>query len=371
MKRISIITIIDNNNFGTFLQAFALCKTIELLGHKPELVDYCRPHMRTLTAWWNMCLQIKNPLRIAARTWNYVRSYLTHKKDKLFISQYLSPKTCYSVEEIEKNIEIADVYMTGSDQVWNSIYNKGIDKAYFLDYAPDGAKKVAYAASIGMKEISNSEQEEMKRLLDRYAMITLREDSSIKLLSDLGIDKAKLRAVLDPTLLLKKDEWRKYIRIPKLHKEKYLLVYSVETKSQDEIIKIVAKKIAKELNLKIVGVYYGNSNNRMECCDFNHYYATPDIFLTLMYYADFTVVSSFHGTAFSINFEKNFFTIMPDRFNSRVNNILTLTGLSDRLIKSKEDTNRCTATPISWEHVDNILKHNIEYSKLLISNMIQ
>lgn len=332
MKRVSIITIIDNNNFGTFLQAYALCRKVEDLGHKPELVDYCRKHLLAKTRWWNSMRQTWNPLRWIVRSKNIIQSHFLHLKDRKFIKKYLSSKTCHTVAEIRSSIQHADVYMTGSDQVWNSIHNQGLDRAFYLDYAPIGAKKVSYAASVGMHEYQDWEREETKRLLDQYNHITLRENSAINLLGSLGIDESRLSSVLDPTLLLTKEEWYKAIKLPKLHNEKYLLVYSVEEKAQDAIINKVAKQIARERNLKVVGIYYGTGYNRIECCDYNHFRATPDVFLSLMYYADFVVVSSFHGTAFSINFQKNFYTVSPSRFNSRVANILRLTGLEDRLL---------------------------------------
>ena len=120
MKKISIITIIDNNNFGTFLQAFALCKKVEQLGAKPELVDYCRPHMSWKYRIKSIFQTIHNPLRVLSRLLTLWQSYKIHQKDRKFIHQYLSSSYCESIEDIKRTIS-ADVYMTGSDQAWNSI----------------------------------------------------------------------------------------------------------------------------------------------------------------------------------------------------------------------------------------------------------
>ena len=370
MKRVSVITILDNNNYGTFLQAFALCKVLETYGWVPELVDYCRPHAKPLTSWLQMCKEVKNPLRIISRTRGYIRSTALHRKDRLFVKPYLSPRICYSVEDIRNSITVADVYMTGSDQVWNSIHNRGIDKAFFLAYAPEGAKKISYAASVGMPEFKEWEKNETKSLLEQYCHITLREESAINLLGSLGLDTSKLKSVLDPTLLLDKNQWEKYINRPRLHEEKYLLVYSVETKAQDALINSVAEKVAKDNGLKIVGVYYGGKYNRIMCCDYNHFYATPDEFLSLIYYADFTVVSSFHGTAFSITFEKDFFTIMPDRFNSRVNNLLQISGLENRMIKSS-NIEKLPDYTIDYSNVREKIKVEREQSTVVLNEMLE
>ena len=353
MKKVSIITIIDNNNFGTFLQAFALCKKIEQLGAVPELVDYCRPHMRWSYNLKNIFCSIHNPLRILSRLLTLWRAYTTHNKDRKFIYQYLKPPFCRNIEDIKRSVT-ADIYMTGSDQVWNSIHNRGLDRAFYLDYAPKDAVRVAYAASIGMSQFQECEKEETKTLLERYNLITLREQSSINLLLDLGLDSSKIKAVLDPTLLLSKEEWRQNIKLPRLHNENYLLVYSVESNDQNRVIECIAEKIAKNRNLKIAGVYYGGTYGQIACCDYNHHYATPDVFLSLMYYADYVVVSSFHGTAFSVNFNKEFITVMPERFNSRVLNLLSKIDANDRIVKSA-DFDFQSLAPLNYNRINEVL----------------
>lgn len=368
MKKVSIITIIDNNNFGTFLQAFALCKKVEQIGAKPELVDYCRPHMSWRHKAGLVLKTIHNPLRLLSRLLTLWKSYKTHQNDRKFIQQYLSPCLCKNIDEIKHSVS-ADIYMTGSDQVWNSIHNEGLDTVFYLNYASGNVPRVAYAASIGMPDFQDWEKEKTKALLERYTIITLREQSSIELLAKLGINRSKLHTVLDPTLLLDKEEWKKQIKIPRLHEEKYLLVYSVETKKQNSVIENVAEKIAKKRNLKIVGIYYGGIYGQMQCCDYNHHYATPDVFLSLMYYADYVVVSSFHGTAFSLNFNKEFITVMPNRFNSRVLSLLTTVNATDRIIKNA-NSDLASIRPLDYSKINNILEREREKSVSLLKQMV-
>lgn len=355
MKKVSIITIIDNNNFGTFLQAFALCRKLESINVQPELVDYCRPHLNWWSSYREEIKTITNPLKRVSRLLTRLSSLKLHNEDRKFIKKYLSKTKYASFEQLRKNPPVADIYMTGSDQVWNSIHNRGLDKSFYLDYAPHGARKVAYAASVGMPSFQEWEKTDTLRLLKDYDVITLREESSIELLSDLGLDRSKLSAVIDPTLLLTKEEWKQQISDKRLHSEKYLLVYSVEEKKQNAIIGEIAQRIAKERGLKVVGVYYGTSYSTIPGCDYNHYRATPDVFLNLMYYADFVVVSSFHGTAFSINFQKEFLTVTPNRFNSRVINILKLIGLESRLVKNL-DSFSWNSAPINYDKVNRVLE---------------
>lgn len=360
MKKISIITILDNLNFGTYLQAFALCKVTESFGYKPELVAYCRPG-HSVSDQYNKSLQsTRNPLKILARTYYAIRNLQLRKKDLSIIKNYLTSKKYYSYDDLLKDPPIADIYMTGSDQVWNSIYNRGIDKSFFLGYAPHNATLISYGSSIGMAEIPTHEKQLMYNLLSRYKQISVREHSSIKMLTDIGIPENKINHVLDPTLLMDKQQWKKFVK-KRIHDFPYLLVYSVENKEHNQLVSEVAKIIAQKYNLKIVGVYYGSKSTRIDSCDINHYRATPSMFLSLMYYADFAVVSSFHGTAFAINFEKNFLTISPKMFNSRVIDILHICKLENRIIYNIDNVSP-TLPAINYSDVNRILEEKRDKS---------
>lgn len=357
MKKISIITILDNLNFGTYLQALALCKIVESLGGKPELVSYCRPGHSVFEQYKRAITTTNNPLKLLARTYYAISNWYLRKKDTSIIKKYLTKKNYNSYQDLKNNPPIADIYMTGSDQVWNSIYNNGIDKAFYLGYAPKNSTLISYAASIGMNKIPLNEQSEMYSLLSGYDSISVREDLAKELLIKIGINEKKISQVLDPTLLISKTQWSKYIK-KRIHKFPYLLIYSVENKEQNSIISDVARKIANKYNLKIVGVYYGNKSFKIEGCEINHYKATPEIFLSLMYYANFVVVSSFHGTAFAINFEKDFITISPKMFNSRILSLLRLCKLENRIIYSTDKE------PLLLPSIDyKIVKDNLEEYK--------
>lgn len=369
MKRVSIITILDNTNFGTYLQAFALCKTIDKLGGKPQLVNYWRcfmlPRNMLINSLKSCGLKLyKWPMHI----WRIIKYSELQKKNHQFIERYLTPIKYRSFEELIKKLPQADIYMTGSDQVWNSVYNRGIDKSFYLDFAPENSIKCAYAASIGMSDFSENEKDEVFSLLCNYSKISVRENSAKDILIRLGIDRNKLFSVLDPTLLLDKQDWFKIIP-QRIHQFKYLLLYSVESKQRGNVISELAKKIAKDRGLKIVGVYYGNSYWKFECSEIDHYYADPLTFLSLMYYADFTVVSSFHGTAFSINFQKEFISVSPERFNSRVMDLLSLTGLSDRLV-CNIDVDYKKIKQIDYSSVDEKLKSKRKESMNFINGIL-
>lgn len=329
--KVAIITILDNTNYGTYLQALATGMTIKNLGYEVEVIRYTRPCMtpkgkskailedRGFLRWFYRCVlkSSKKTYELRAKDYDFLKSYLHVTKEYV------------GFEGLQSNPPIADVYLTGSDQVWNSFYNRGIDKSYYLDFAPKGAKRVSYAASIGMPEFPKYEIAETKSLLSKYESITVREIAAKEILSQIGISS---EVVLDPTLLLDKDEWTLIAnKYPFEYPVPYLLTYSVEYGKEDTYIKSYAQKIAKKLGLKIYHITYGGMPSD------NYYdkvfsYVTPDQFLNLMLHASFIVVSSFHGTAFSINFNKPFITVSPKKFNSRIMSLLEITGLKSRMV---------------------------------------
>ena len=328
--KVAIITILDNTNFGTYLQALATGMAIRSLGYEAEIVRYIRPFMtrkgypihilreRGVLSWLKHRKDIHEMEALRNMDYNFLNLFLPITKEY----------TCF--EELSAEPPCADIYLTGSDQVWNSIYNKGIDKSFYLGFVPISAKKVAYAASIGMDDFPHDEIEQVKDLLSSYSSITVREKSAQNILYKIGIDST---VVLDPTLLLTSKQWKEIAnKKPMSCDGKYLLIYSVERKTQNQLIEKYATKIAKDKGLNIWQVSYSGIRGKMSCADKYFGQATPDVFLNLMMNASFVIVSSFHGTAFAINFNKPFLTIAADRFNSRVLNLLELTCLQNRLI---------------------------------------
>lgn len=369
-KKVSIITIFDNTNYGTYLQALALGVVVKQQGFYVEYVNYCRSFQNFKFRIKEYLQNTRNPFRWVLRFIRLYKSYSLLKYNHKFIKRYIDLSISYkSFEELVRNPPVADIYMTGSDQVWNSIHNRGIDRSFYLEYAPEGATRVSYASSIGMEVIPGSEQEITLSLLRKYKSVSVRESSAKKILEGIGLSNVHI--VLDPTLLLDKNQWMKYIKKTTFEKkEPYLIVYSVETKEQDIIINELARKIAAERKMKIYGVYYGGPHYRIECCDKNYFRATPDLFLSLFSQADFAVVSSFHGTAFSVNFNLDFFTVIPDRFNSRIDSLLEMCHLQDRRITKVEDVLESSIASIDYKMINAILKQEREGSLNVMSCML-
>ena len=181
--KVAIITILDNINFGTYLQALATGLVVKSLGHDVEIIRYTRPVMTS-----------KGYSRIIMKERGFL-SWLKHRNDikrieKLrnmnyaFLESLLPITDEYtSFEALCQNPPKADIYMTGSDQVWNSIYNRGIDRSFYLDFAPQPSRRIAYAASVGMDDFPESEKTTITSLLKKYDKITVREQAARQLLN--------------------------------------------------------------------------------------------------------------------------------------------------------------------------------------------
>lgn len=367
--KVAIITILDNTNYGTYLQALATGISVQKLGCDVDIIHYTRPSMtpkgrfkailedRGFLRWFYRCVlkSSKKTNELRDRDYDFLRSYIPVTKEYVGFDalMYNPPK--------------ADVYITGSDQVWNSFYNRGVDRSYYLDFVPKGAKRISYAASIGMPEFPANEMEETKALLSKYEAITVREIAAKQILANLGISS---EVVLDPTLLLNKEEWQDIAsRYPFEENEPYLLTYSVEYGKEDSYIKHYASQIARQRGLKLYHITYGGVP-RDNYYDKVFSYATPDQFLNLMLHASFIVVSSFHGTAFSINFNKPFITVSPKKFNSRVQSLLKITGLESRVVT---DASRDASLfgDITYDEVNRKLAIERNQSLKILSDMLK
>lgn len=369
MKKISLITIFDNPNFGTYLQAFALGVILQRYDTKVEIVRYERPTWSQRSKFRKKT-EFLSPIRLLL---NHIRgnmAYIQKYQCRRFVSKSLKiSKTYFSYEQLVSNPPKADIYLTGSDQVWNITHNHGVDKSFYLGYAPSNKPKYAYAASIGMDNIPEEYVAEVRGLLSQYKAISVREWSNVHLLQNIGINST---LVLDPTLLLTKDEWSRYQR--KFYvEEPYVLVYSVESSDRSMLVGRIAEYIATEKGFKVYEVSYSGESQAIPNCDRHFYYAEPSIFLSLLANASFVVGSSFHITAFSINFNIPFISVAPDRFSSRIDSILNLCHLEDRKISEYDSSllQKMVETEIDFAFANSVLKAEQSKSMRFIEEIIR
>lgn len=371
--KVDFITLHCIKNYGSALQTYAMQKTINKIGAESETIDYIRKDAQDKnilnTRLNNSKFFNKNKLlRIAGKI--MIKKSII-KQNKVF-NNFLYSKINFSPkyltnDEIVKNPPQADVYCTGSDQVWNSVWNNGIDKAYFLNFVPKGKKKISYASSFGKTELNEEEKEEMYKLLKEYEKISVREKSAVEILENLGL---KGTLVLDPTLLLNKEEWQELIKTnQKLNKKKqkkdYILVYQLNSDNKE--FDNYVKNLAKSKKMQVIRI----SNVIYQKYKYGKFIYCPTIeeFLKFFLDAKYIVTDSFHATAFAINFNKKFLDIYPKKFSTRLQNILELTGLTDRKLTNYNDL-RSIDKEINYEHVNKIIKSERKKSIEFLKNEI-
>ncbi|WP_040373720.1 polysaccharide pyruvyl transferase family protein, partial [Peribacillus psychrosaccharolyticus] len=247
----------------------------------------------------------------------------------------------------------------GSDQVWNYL-TAGFDKSYFLDFVQDKSKKNSYAASFGVDSIPETYKKDYYKLLSDFQNISVREQQGADIVKD--VLEVNPPVLLDPTLMLNREEWN---RVSSKNKEnaEYLLLYLI---AESKSIISLAKRVAKERNLKII--YISDRLYKSTGMD-NRSKVGVDEWVNLFLNASFIVTNSFHGVAFSINFQKEFYMqYLPGnaKVNSRLENILELTGLKDRFVSDFEKIN---IDHIDYSKVNKILQQEREKSIKYLKNV--
>jgi hypothetical protein len=221
-----------------------------------------------------------------------------------------------------------DVFITGSDQVWNPATFTSL-KPYFLDFAPQDKIKISYAPSFGVSKIMEGYHEFFKEQLNNLDIISVREKSGQNLVKKISNKDSVI--VLDPTLLLNKSEWKAVINYSSLNKpKKYVLVYQLH--DSEDLISI-AIEIGKRLKLPILSLCKRSFLNKKYKNIINVNEAGPSEFIELFYDASYVITNSFHGTVFSVNFNIPFYSVLNKlrTNNSRIIDFLNLINLPNRV----------------------------------------
>ena len=349
--KIDIITLHRAENYGSVLQTFALQAVLEQMGQSVRILDY-HPERYTnrgkLRRLKKQSKKFSNPLLLFLAKCLIYPSYL--KKNRVFcafIDKYLklSDFSFATNEEAARRLDDwADIYCTGSDQVWNSHWNECVEKALFLDFIPKGKKAFSYASSIGLSQLPAEEIDLTHRLLEKYDWISVREDSGVQILKDMG--RKDVVQCLDPTLLLTKQEWEKMVD-DKYAGKKYVLTYNLH---HDPEIDKCAKILSEKYKVPVWNISY----NWHDCVRKGHLCWCPsvELFLGLIKNASFIVADSFHATVFSIIFEKQFITITPEIASSRISSVLKLLGLEER------NRSKCLDVRELENEIDYVSVHN-------------
>lgn len=335
MSRIGIVTTHNTNNYGAVLQTYALQEVASRYGDV-KIINYDNRHISNSFDLIRFKPSVHGLLGMGKDICRLLPRRRVINKFMEFINVKLNVTRACSTEELVKGAAgVFDCYIAGSDQIWNPACISGngcLDPVYFLGFSPEGARKVSYASSLGSYIFSDQEKLKIKEYLSDFSVVSVRERGAQLLLQEvLG---REVNHVLDPTLLLSKDEWLKGFGLPAQarRKEKYILLYTVPKVS---LVRSVVESLSKRIGLKVVTIDQGLSAGAH--VDEHIRDAGPLDFIRLFSEAEFVITDSFHGVCFSLNFGKPFVAVSPGKYANRIESLLSLVGLESRLVKSVAD----------------------------------
>lgn len=345
MKKVGIITYHFANNYGAMLQCYALYSAIHSMNNDVEVLNFISEKQFNNNALYrkgSINNHIKNFLLLPFHLARAERQRKTEafRQDCLHTGIRL-----HTLDELRSYVQASefDYLFSGSDQVWNP-HVEDFEDAFFYPFFTD-AKKVGYAVSVG--KATQDDLLPYQKWIQDFDTITVRENSSCKMVSDLA--NKSVDSIVDPVFLLTASEWLKIIP-ERIISDDYLLCYFVKKENYDDKI-AVAQKMAEEKKLKLIIVNPRITKYNLSKTVISN--AGPLDFLSYLKNATFVCTDSFHGTVFSIIFEKEFRTIelTDEGRDSRKTDILNTVGLLDRVfylgqaIKKIEDIKYDTVTP--------------------------
>ena len=316
--KIGILTFHCAHNYGAVLQAYALQEKLRELGNEVEIIDYRQPVIIKNYSWFSVkrCIR-KRPVTMIKAIINELLMMQKRYKRKLLFDNFSREWLSLSKSKIYLNTDVPDdydLYIHGSDQIWNHKLTKGYDEIYLGNYCIKNGKRISYAASLELELPTEEGRFYFSKYLNNFDSISVREEPLIELLSP--FTNKEITDALDPTLLTNASFWDKFIKKP--NEGKYLLVYEITT---TEKTMLLAKQIAKLLELKIVVLSNTIGNVNVE--EFVGYFK----------YASFVVSTSFHATSFSILFKKPFYTIASGTGRDvRYTSLFRALGIEERLL---------------------------------------
>lgn len=346
-KRIAIITVYKNINYGSKLQSYALQHILRTLGYSGENLDIQEKSGGTRR---NKLLNIARNPSIFLR----LKSRKRYKKRARLFKSYLKENICesdYTIQQVEelisKNEDPYSYYICGSDQIWAP---NQFDESYFLSFVNFNEKKIAYAPSIGLPQIPPDLVDKYRDLISGIGFVSIREEDGADIIKEiLGWD---IPVVLDPTLLLTSNEWEKHMTKPD-KKQPYILCYFLGSNKKH---RKWVENLKKETGYKIIVLPFATGD--FFWGDEQAFEVGPKEFIGLINNAEIVCTDSYHGMLFSISFNKEFYAFL--RFkeddmlnqNSRVLNFLESMKLKNRIVdlNAKDEYD-----DINWIGVNNFL----------------
>lgn len=361
MEKIGILTFHRAYNFGAVLQMYALEQTVKMISNNIEVcvIDYRNDRIENAFHSKSFTSKMKSMIKYILFHDYYVA---TQKKAKLFdefADKYITTSAKYkSVDEFKNKY---DSIIVGSDQVWNLDMTEN-DINYYLPYDV-GARKLSYAASFGKNQFSAEQKKVMQTNLLSFDSVLVRESDGVKLANSLGVKAYK---VVDPTLLLSKEDWKLLCDPCKVNKP-YILLYIV---AKETYCISLARKIAEKKGWDIIYVdppryKYKDIIKLKE--------AGPSQFLWLLKNAEIVITTSYHGLILSMNLNTPFLyelSHVEGNTNSRLEEVIDTYHLQRYAIDS-DNMEHYTDLKYDWEIINNFIKNNREKSFALLCKIIK
>ncbi len=374
--KICILTQPLHTNYGGLLQAYALQTVLKRMGHDVLTEDRKRlvPHL----SFWGRLKQISILRRMAGKTPYPVspepplRQFLSCNTDRFIGNNISMTLPVYGDSAFLQEKYNFDAYIVGSDQVWRPIYSPNLSN-YFLDFTlGHHVKRIAYAASFGTDEweFTSKQTAECSELVKKFDAVSVREDSGVKLCKRyFGIDAVHL---LDPTMLLEKEDYINLViaEDEPVHRGNVMTYFLDRTEEKDLMVDMICQRL------------YGTSFSVMpekQYCEVGPRGLSRCIFPSVTSWlrgfmdADYVVTDSFHGTVFSIIFNKPFIAIAnKERGLSRFSSLLKMFGLEDRLVFSAEDlTVELLSGKMDFNKVNAIRRYEQAKALMFIENSLK
>ena len=360
--RICTITCHDVYNHGASLQAYALQTYLKSLGHDVRIIDYkpdylSQHHRLDVVGNPKYVRPVLRQAYLLAKLPGRLRLLPRKRAFDGFTARQLDLTRRYaSSEALKADPPAADVYFAGSDQIWNPLFPNGKDPAFYLGFVRRGIR-ASYTASFAVDMFPEELREIAAQYLVRFDRIAVREESGLPVLASLGIQDAV--TVLDPVFLLGRAHWEALAKRPVgVDDDPYLLVYDFDG---SHVVRSLAERIAETRGLRIWSVFdLPYADRCFPLCG-------PEEFLGLIQGASFILSNSFHATAFSVIFRKEFAVVeRREKINTRMRDLTTLLGLEDHMVTEGAD-----APPdADWGAVDERLSKETERAKAYIENVL-
>ena len=336
------------NNFGTTLQACALYDYVKTINSDTEIINYRPKYSYNKGKVGQMAKRFLYFKDAFVQEQRYKEYYKLHSKMTKKIEKYTELK----------QFDDGDLYIIGSDQVWNPSYNCGRDQAYYLNFS--NGNKIAYSASVG-QTLDKEQLDNLCLLIKDFSYIGVRESCTYRQLSERKVKNIK--HVVDPVFLHPVNYYKDENFKPPF--EQYILVYAV---TYDEKIEQTIQKARELLGKKVV--LLGGYRLKYSC-DLYYRNAGPKEFVNLILNCDLLIANSFHGCAFSILFERQFVVFKSKVATERIESLLKKLELENRMISESADFQEQIEHPIQYSGVSVKLNEWIDDSKQFLNNAIQ